>query len=83
MARVMQDRLKWYAVGETSCPCCGATYLLQSAPLPERRDGYFRCEDCDTLMDEWICDQARRYERVRSNAEPRSVRQSASPTVGL
>ncbi|MEO1330765.1 MAG: hypothetical protein AAFW46_14005 [Pseudomonadota bacterium] len=64
MKKVKTDRLSWRAAGETVCSCCGATYRIETAPLPERRDGYARCEVCETLLDEWICDQARRYERV-------------------
>lgn len=69
----------WTPVGEAACPCCGAGYRVEALALTERRDGYARCEVCDTLLDEWIAFEARRYIAVEP-AQPRPV--AASGQIG-
>lgn len=64
MARAASAKLQWRAGGEIACSCCGARYRIETAPLTERVDGYAKCESCGELLDEWICNQARRYERI-------------------
>lgn len=66
MPNTRDDKLQWIPSGEVDCPSCGARYRVETAKLPERRDGYAKCEACGALMDEWICDNARRYERLRA-----------------
>lgn len=64
----MGQMITWKPVGETVCACCGARYKVAAAEVERRGFAYVRCEECDTVIDEWISNVVRSYDRIEAHA---------------